>query len=531
VLVRAHIRSSPTWLSLTAYALPTTPTWQVLGNTANTSTGQDLATGDVDGDGYLDLLVSTPGQCKLDVYAGGSSGPSVTPLSTVSGPCFDAFAFAIAVAGDTNGDGYDDVLVGSPDYDSGGNQVMEGRVSLFLGGPLGLSASSSWDFESNQPSVRLGESLAGVGDLDGDGYDDFVLGAPYASSAGFVLLFLGGPTGPGSAPDPPIEGGPSDGLGAWLAPAGDVNGDGAPDLAAGGSGGTASVFAGGPGGVDPVPLWTVSGTPWSFGVVLGPGDLDGDGYDDLVVGAPLESSVYDAEGAVYVYPGSAAGPALAPTVTLHGGQDQAWFGVGLAGGDVDGDWLADVLVGSPRWGGLGGLEEGQIQLFFGTSAGLSATPAWTAYGGDPAWLGNAVVLADLDGDGRAEPAAGAPVLDARAGGAFAWIGVDVDGDGCGLPDDCDDDDVAINPDAEDTLEDGIDQDCDGQDAVFADTSDTGTPADTGDSPVPDTGEPGLPAEDKIDEDGGCGCAATGSISAPWVGWLAAGLLRRRKRTE
>jgi MYXO-CTERM domain-containing protein len=508
------------WFILSAWALPTTPNWQALGTSADEYFGQRLATSDIDGDGDADLIVGMYGGCRLDIYTASPAGLSLAPSASVSGPCFEAFGEGFADAGDVNGDGYDDVLIGSPEYDNAAGQVMEGKVSLHLGGPSGLSPTSSWDFESNQPLTRLGESLAGLGDLDGDGYDDFALGAPWTSYEGYVLLFLGSPTGPSSAPDLVLEGAPGDSLGVWLASAGDVNGDGAPDLAAGGMGGpnssgVARVYAGGPGGVDPTPLWTAAGAMYSyFGLVAGPGDLDGDGYDDLVVGAPFETSAWAAEGAVYVFPGSPTGPSPAPTLTLLGGQERSSFGQALAGGDVDGDGRADLLVGSPRWSGLAGVEEGRVQLFFGTELGLSATAGWTSYGGATyASLGTSGVLLDLTGEGGVEPVAGAPLLSSRAGAVYAWRGSDFDGDGYESPEDCDDEDADIHPGLEDLPEDGIDQDCDGEDAVAGDTGEPEPPEDTGEPPTPDTGEPSVPDDDKPEEDGGCGCASSAAPSA------------------
>src|SRR5262245_55677123 len=114
-----------------ALALPTTPTWQALGGTAGGYMGLTLAVGDVDGDGDDELLVGSPNAGRVDIYAGSPTGPSVAPVTTVLGPVFDGFAEGLAIAGDVNGDGYDDVLTGAPYYGTSG-QPEEGRVSLFL---------------------------------------------------------------------------------------------------------------------------------------------------------------------------------------------------------------------------------------------------------------------------------------------------------------------------------------------------------------------------------------------------------------
>src|SRR5438034_1355257 len=86
------------------------------------------------------------------------------------------FGGSVASAGDVNGDGYDDVIAGAPSYDLGA--IDEGRAFLFLGSPAGLSIAPDWTVEGHQSYAYFGSSVASAGDVNGDGYDDVIAGAP-----------------------------------------------------------------------------------------------------------------------------------------------------------------------------------------------------------------------------------------------------------------------------------------------------------------------------------------------------------------
>ena len=161
----------------------------------------------------------------------------------------------------------------------------------------------------------------------------------------------------------------------------------------------------------------------SFGVSLLTFDPDGDGWQDLAVGAGTYSGVWSFEGAVHVYRSRASGPDSIPWVTLTGRATAAAFGRALDSADFDGDGRDDLLVGSPE-GSWGQNREGRAEIFLGTGGGLSAFPTWSVEGGEPyAYFGFAVGVAALPpGDGRALWAVGAPGVGGTRGRCSVYRG-------------------------------------------------------------------------------------------------------------
>jgi hypothetical protein len=138
----------------------------------------------VNGDGYADVIVGAPnydnGQAdggRVSVYHGSAGGLSTTPVWTAESDQASAyFGNSVATAGDVNGDGYADVIVGAPNYDNG--QTDEGRAFVYHGSAGGLSATPNWTAESNQADAYFGSSVGTAGDVNGDGYADVIVGAP-----------------------------------------------------------------------------------------------------------------------------------------------------------------------------------------------------------------------------------------------------------------------------------------------------------------------------------------------------------------
>src|SRR6185503_8284873 len=239
-----------------------------------------------------------------------------------------------------------------------------GSVLLFLGTRDGLSREPATRIMGPQPASNFANALAGVGDVNGDGFDDLVIGAPNYSHRflyeGAAFLYLGGPHGLGERPAWAAYGGARDAWLGWLfSRAGDVNGDGYADVllsALGWKGartgvvGCARLYLGGPKGPGATPAWTAVGDQagGAFGYsVGGVGDVNRDGFGDLVVMQSGWSGRSIHEGRLLLYLGGARGPALRPAWTTSGFGSNTLMSSGSPGiGDVNGDGQPDIMIGS-----------------------------------------------------------------------------------------------------------------------------------------------------------------------------------------
>lgn len=207
--------------------------------------------GDVNGDGCEDFLASAwtftgrfPSGGRAYLFLGSSpEGLQPRPAWTRDYPLDiepgrdeekqQFFGRGLGAAGDVNGDGFDDVLVGA--WNASHGDIGEGAVFLYLGSNAGLSADVVWRVEGNHPHAYLGYAVCRAGDLDGDGLDDILIGAPYVShgqnNEGVVLAYHGSAGGLEARPAWSFDGDRSNGhLGEFVSGAGDVNGDGLPDV-------------------------------------------------------------------------------------------------------------------------------------------------------------------------------------------------------------------------------------------------------------------------------------------------------------
>jgi hypothetical protein len=404
-----------------AHALPQ-GAWSDEGDQTQAKYGTSVATaGDVNGDGYSDFIVGSPlmndgieDQGKVFVYHGSAGGLGAADWTDV-GKSFEAdFGRSVACAGDVNGDGYDDVIVGAPLDEV--SVMTEGRVFLYLGSSDGLT-TFSWSDESGQEACFFGHAVAGAGDVNGDGYDDFLVGAdswdgpPQAAGAAFLYF--------GAADGTPVLGWTYVGtaqlehFGYDVSTAGDVNADGYDDIIIGAYGeDRCYVFHGGPAGPSNTPDKILASSVGSmFGwAVSTAGDANGDGYADVMVGWPHWGA--NEEGRTLVYFGSAAGVS-AVTWNYENTVMDAQFGFDVeCAGDVNGDGYSDIIIGAQKTS-AGQAEEGRAYLFYGSEDGPLLQAFWIADGEQTgAHLGYAVAGAgDVNGDGYSDIAVGARDYD------------------------------------------------------------------------------------------------------------------------
>ena len=346
---------------LTIDPLMTSPAWTAEPNQTGALMGFSVATaGDVNGDGFSDVIVGAWGydngqtdEGRALVYHGSPTGLSLASNWTAESNLAGAlFGWSVATAGDVNADGFADVIVGAWSYDGG--ETDEGRAFVYHGSPSGLSLTPEWTAESDQTNAQFGTRVATAGDVNGDGFADVIVGAPFfdndLSYEGRAFVYHGSVSGLSISPNWTAEGNQTGvQFGNTLATAGDVNGDGFADVIVGavvysngeGNEGRAFVFHGGASGLNSAPDWTAESDQASanFGIsVATAGDVNGDGFSDVMVGAWLHDGGQTDEGRAFVYHGSAGGLQTVLQWAVEGEQAGASFGFSLAtAGDVNGD--------------------------------------------------------------------------------------------------------------------------------------------------------------------------------------------------
>jgi hypothetical protein len=418
---------------------PANAAWTAEGDQADAAFGRSATAGDVDGDGYSDVIVGAnqydngqTGEGRAYVFRGGASGLAATADWTAESDQAGArLGISVGTAGDVNGDGYSDVIIGAHQYDNG--EPGEGRAYVYHGSASGLAAAAGWTAESNKLIAQFGFSVGTAGDVNGDGYGDVIVSAPYYNAGetdeGRVFVYHGSATGLSATADWTAKSDQGDtDFGSSVGTAGDVNGDGYSDVIVGAyrydhgetDEGCAFVWHGSANGVNNDIDGTPANAAWAdesnqegahFGESVGTaGDVNGDGYADVIVGAASYEGEIPYEGRAFVYHGSASGLSATPNWTADGGQSTAFFGesVGTAG-DVNGDGYSDVIVGAFCFDN-GESNEGRASVYHGSSSGLATGSAdWTAEADqEDAYFGTSVGTAgDVNGDGYSDVIVGA----------------------------------------------------------------------------------------------------------------------------
>ena len=320
----------------------------------------------------------------------------------------DQFGWSLSGAGDVNNDGFDDLIVGAPFNDAGGGEA--GRAYVYSG----QSGTRLYTFTGEGPFDRFGISVSGAGDVNNDGYDDLIVGAPFVGgNVGRAYVYSGQSgallhTFTGEAV--------MDDFGISVSSAGDVNDDGFDDVivgatrGGGGNAGRAYVYSGQGGAL--LHTFTGEAAEDRFGYsVSGAGDVNNDGFDDLIVGANYNNAGGARAGRAYVYSGQSG--ALLYTFTGETAYDL--FGESVSGaGDVNNDGYDDLIVGAAG-NDAGGSNAGRAYVYSGQSGALLYTFTGEAAGDQ---FGRSVSGAgDVNNDGFDDLIVGAYFND--AGGGFA----------------------------------------------------------------------------------------------------------------
>ena len=422
-------------------------------NTNDASGTSVSSAGDVNGDGYDDLIIgayradsngNTSAGASYVVY-GGASAPGtdgVLELSALDGSNgfvlngvggSDQSGVSVSSAGDVNGDGYDDLIIGALGVDTftGASYVVYGGASApGTDGVSALDGTNGFILSGADLADGSGYSVSSAGDVNGDGYDDLIIGAsradPNGNESGETYVVYGGARAPGT--NGVLDLGALDGTNGFtllgidnqdyagdsVSSAGDVNGDGYDDLIIGASradpnditsGETYVVYGGerAPGTAGVLDLSDLDGTNGfilngvdpgdsSGNAVSSAGDVNGDGYDDLIIGAYSADPNMESSGEAYVLYGGASGPGTNGVLelsTLNGADGFIFIGRNQgdrtgssvsSAGDVNGDGYDDLLIGANAADPDGRSGAGETYVLYGGATGTESTVPVTAQG-------------------------------------------------------------------------------------------------------------------------------------------------------
>lgn len=447
---------------------------QLTGSTTSDNTGRSMATGDVNGDGYDDLVIGAhhqSGDATGKVYLiYGQSSPLTSATLSTSNVTFtgastgDQAGVAVAV-GDLNADGYDDIVIGANKDDdtltnAGAIYIIYGQVATLTSQTL--SASVGAKFTGEAAGDIAGTAVA-VADINGDTFADILVGSPKnndgGSDAGAVYMIPGaatqytgvtGPLGSNREYTGEVAG---DELGGSVT-AGDIDGNGTADMIFGApfnddSGAdagavylvytTVSTLTASTVSASTAAEFTGEAAGDNAGSAVASGDINGDGYDEILIGAPSNDSTASGAGSVHVIAGNAnqyTGTASVSTTQLveYDGEettDQA--GVSVAVQDLNNDGYAELLIGANNASATAGATYiiAGAALLTGGNVGTVAAVEYDGANTTDAY-GRWITTGDLNGDGFADFIASATTYLSGGGTGAVYIGylsIDADEDG------------------------------------------------------------------------------------------------------